>query len=278
MKRESQWGPALVERFYDFMLYAYPKAFRSRFRGEMRQAFRDGWRDAFRADGYKPRMLFFFALLHDWILSSTKERMVSMRIEIDRRWSRRKALRLTAALGTILACFLVSTTFLQAYIVPGSSMENGLRQGDHVLVKRVGLRGSINRGDVITFQYPADRSVVLVKRVIGLPGDRIRLLDKQVIRNGVRLVEPYAQHRMPFIDPIRDNFPTPVSGATMPRVYDLLANNIISGELAVPQDMLFVLGDNRDNSIDSRFWGLLPREDVIGKAIFVYWKSNSRLH
>jgi signal peptidase I len=273
-----QWGPGLVERLYDFMLYAYPKAFRIRFRREMRQAFRDGWRDALKAYGYMPRIRFLFALLHDWILSSTKERMASMRIEIDRRWSRRKALRLTAALGTILACFLVSTTFLQAYIVPGSSMENGLRQGDHVLVKRVGLGSAINRGDVITFQYPADRSVVLVKRVIGLPGDRIRLMNKLVIRNGVRLVEPYAQHRMPFSDPTRDNFPSPVAATIMPWVYDLLAPNIASGELNVPKGMLFALGDNRDNSIDSRFWGLLPREDVIGKAMFVYWKSNSRLH
>jgi signal peptidase I len=164
----------------------------------------------------------------------------------------------------------VHATFLQAYLVPSSSMENGLRQGDHVLVKRVGSRGEIDRGDVITFRYPADQSVVLVERVIGLPGDRIRLMNKQVIRNGVHLSEPYAQHRMPFTDRIRDNFPTAVPAATMPRVYDLLAHNVVSGELIVPQGMLFVLGDNRDNSIDSRFWGLVQRDDVIGKAMFVY--------
>jgi signal peptidase I len=277
MKGDSQWGPGIIERLYGLMLYAYPKAFRMRFYAEMRQGFRDAWREASRSPGLEPRIGFIFALLDDWVRSSANERMVSMRIMISRRWDRRVALRLAVGLGMILACFFVSTTFLKAYIVPGSSMESSLHRGDHVLVKNIGANGEINRGDVIIFRYPADPNVVLVKRVIGVSGDRVRLMKKRVIRNGVPLVEAYAQHHMPF-DPVRDNFPAKsaaVSALIMPRAYDMLTHHVASGEVVVPPGMLFVLGDNRDNSIDSRLWGLLPRENVIGEAMLVYWGSNA---
>ena len=112
---------------------------------------------------------------------------------------------------------------------------------------------AVKRGDIVAFLYPKDTHQTFVKRVIGLPGDRIRMVDKQVIRNGRALVEPYTQHIDPGIDPSRDSFP----------------------ELTVPPDKLFVLGDNRDNSLDSRYWGFVPRENVVGKPLFVYWSYDA---
>ena len=111
----------------------------------------------------------------------------------------------------------------------------------------------VKRGDIMAFLYPADTSQTYVKRVIGLPGDRIRMIDKQVIRNGRALIEPYTQHIDPSIDPQRDNF----------------------AEITVPPDSLFMLGDNRDNSLDSRYWGYVPRSYVVGKPLVVYWSYDA---
>jgi signal peptidase I len=133
----------------------------------------------------------------------------------------------------------------------------------------------IERGDIIAFLYPEDVRQTYVKRVIGLPGDHIRMQDRQVIRNGRRLVEPYTQHIAPWADPYRDNFPLAPEAMTTPRGRDMFERHVRDGELIVPPDTLFVLGDNRDNSADSRYWGLVPRRNVVGKPLLVYWSYDA---
>jgi signal peptidase I len=142
--------------------------------------------------------------------------------------------------------------------------------GAHLLPYR-----DVRRGDIVVFHYPEDVRETYVKRVIGIPGDRIRMAGKQVVRNGVRLIEPYTQHIDPMLDPYRDNFPTAPQYNTTPRGRDMLLNHVRGGEVVVPAGMLFALGDNRDNSEDSRYWGFVPRDYVVGKPVVVYWSYDA---
>jgi len=263
VSQESDWT-GVLSRAYGILLYAYPKEFREEFGAEMRQIFRDRWRAASATPRLAPRLRCIGVIALDWVLSSIKERMAGMR-------TTRSVRRLGWVALTAVACLFAGATFLRAYVIPSSSMEGSLKAGDHVLVNQLGRNAVIQRGDLIIFRYPEDRSITFVKRVIGLPGDRIRLAGKQVIRNGRRLVEPYAEHRLPGIDPYRDNFPAAAPEAVTPHGHDMLAHAVIGGELVVPAGSLFVLGDNRDNSFDSRHWGLVARADVIGKPLLVYW-------
>jgi signal peptidase I len=133
----------------------------------------------------------------------------------------------------------------------------------------------VQRGDIVCFHYPEDVRNIYVKRVIGIPGDRIHMENKQIVRNGQHLREPYTQHIDPRIDPYRDNFPQAASWNTTPRGRDMLANHVVDGELVVPPGTLFVMGDNRENSEDSRYWGLVPRDYVVGKPVVVYWSYDA---
>jgi signal peptidase I len=176
---------------------------------------------------------------------------------------------------------------VQAYVIPTGSMEGTLRVGDHMLVDRVTFAepGSVGarilpyrelkHGDIVAFLYPEDIRQTYVKRVIGLPGDRIRLDRQQVIRNGSRLIEPYTQHIATYPDSYRDNFPLSPEANTTPRGRDMFQHHVLNGELMVPPDTLFVLGDNRENSADSRYWGLVPRSYVVGKPLLVYWSYDA---
>lgn len=267
-------------RFYSVLLYAYPREFRDQFGGEMRQFFRDRCRDAARRS-----TLLQFALhtMTDWFRSAVRERASAI-------WS---AGRPTAKRGftaewacTILVYLFVSTTIVQAYVIPTGSMEGNLLVGDHILVDRTayadpGPLGAIlpardiERGDIIAFRFPEDPRQTYVKRVIGLPGDRIHLEDGQVIRNGRRLVEPYVQHLPTYPDPYRDGFPQHAGYGITPRGRAMLSRNIVEGEVVVPPGAIFALGDNRDNSLDSRYWGFVPRENVVGKPLVVYWSYNA---
>jgi len=114
-----------------------------------------------------------------------------------------------------------------------------------------------------------------VKRVIGLPGDRIRLENKRVIRNGQTLDEPYAQHSSSYIDDYRDNFPTAPDFSTSGRGREMFVRDVRDGEVTVPPGMLFVMGDNRDNSLDSRYWGFVPRDYLVGKPLVIYWSYDA---
>ena len=189
---------------------------------------------------------------------------------------------------TILLFLFVTTSMVQAYVVPTGSMENNILVGDHMLVDKVGFENGgsnwasyvlphreVKRGDIIAFRYPEDVRQTYVKRVIGVPGDRIRLQDKQVIRNGQRLDEPYVRHSSPGIDDYRDNFPTAPEFYTLGGGRDMFAGHVQDGEVIVPQDTLFVLGDNRDNSLDSRYWGFVPSDYVTGKPLVIYWSYDA---
>jgi signal peptidase I len=129
-------------------------------------------------------------------------------------------------------------------------------------------------GDIIVFRYPVDISQTFVKRVIGLPGDHLKMINRVIYRNGIRLNEPYVYHKFPY-DPMRDNFPgepTPFAeGLQAQFQHDMLENHVVNGEIVVPANSYFAMGDNRDNSLDSRYWGFVPRDYIIGKPLLIYW-------
>ncbi|HZQ51942.1 MAG TPA: signal peptidase I [Bryobacteraceae bacterium] len=168
----------------------------------------------------------------------------------------------------------VPLLFVRAYVMPTGSMENTLLIGDHLLVRTV-PRPAPKRGDLIVFHYPVDRKQVFIKRVIGVAGDRIRMKDRVVYLNGAALREPYVIHRFPA-DVYRDNLPSGVRNVAVESQPDLLAartemlRHVVNGELVVPAGNYFVLGDNRDNSLDSRYWGFVQDSDLIGKPFLIY--------
>jgi len=187
-------------------------------------------------------------------------------------------------IGTVIIAVFVITFVVQAFQIPSESMENTLLTGDYLLVDKMCYGGSrlwdhlmpyrkIQRGDIIVFRYPVHPAQHFVKRVIGIPGDRVRLINRQVYVNGVALVEPYALHRSRFHDSFRDDFPRvdiPVPGLEGDwwlRMRKLVEDNA----LIVPEGHYFVMGDNRDESSDSRYWGFVPRENIIGRPFIIYW-------
>jgi len=190
-----------------------------------------------------------------------------------------------ASLASVLVVGLFIITFcLQAFEIPSSSMENTLLIGDHVFVDRVRLAPptkwmplipyrNVRHNDIVVFLSPAEPGLYVVKRIIGLPGDRLHLRDGVVYRNGQRLEEPYVIHNG-SVDPYRDNFPAlpPSEGGTVTPEWQLtLRQHLQNGDLVVPPDSYFAMGDNRDVSYDSRYWGFIPGENVIGRPMFIYW-------
>jgi len=188
----------------------------------------------------------------------------------------------------ILILLFGTTTLVQAFIVPTPSMDTTVIVGDHLLVDKLSYapEGSVSRyllpytapkrGDIIVFRYPMDISQNYVKRVMGVPGDHIHLVNKVVYLNGKPLLnEPYAQHIFPNPDPYRDNFPTEPDGPVYDRAKQMLADHVQNGELVVPADSYFAMGDNRDNSLDSRYWGFVPRENIIGKPLLIFWSYDA---
>ncbi|HTD97446.1 MAG TPA: signal peptidase I, partial [Edaphobacter sp.] len=167
--------------------------------------------------------------------------------------------------------------------IPSGSMESTLLVGDFLLVnKQRPLAGNsngllpssaIHRGDIVVFHYPVDPSLHLIKRVIGMPGDHIRLHDSHVYINGTALVEPYAVYRPGPPDSFRDNFPRLRSADPDidSRWWIRMRKLIDNGDLIVPADNYFVLGDNRNNSEDSRYWGFVPRSAIVGEPLLIYF-------
>jgi signal peptidase I len=177
-----------------------------------------------------------------------------------------------------------TSTIAQPEVIPTSSMEDNLLVGDHLIVDRLAYAPPgtlsrhllpyepVKRGDIIVFRYPLNIKEDYVKRVIGIPGDRIHLVNKQVYLNGKKLDEPYKVQKSPYIDPYRDNFPTGTPNINLPSsTVDMLQNHVVNGELVVPPDYYFAMGDNRDNSADSRYWGFVPRDNIKGKPLLIYW-------
>jgi signal peptidase I len=181
-----------------------------------------------------------------------------------------------------------TSTIAQPEVIPTSSMEDNLLIGDHVIVDRLAYSPSgplsryllpyepVKRGDIIVFRYPLNIKEDYVKRVIGVPGDRIRLVNKQVFLNGKKLDEPYKVHKTHYIDSYRDNFPTGAPNIMLPpEALDMLENHVVNGEVVVPPGHYFAMGDNRDNSADSRYWGFVPSENVKGKPLLIYWSYDA---
>ena len=188
---------------------------------------------------------------------------------------------------TILMLLFGTTTVAQAFVIPTGSMQDTLLIGDHLLVDKLAYApaGSLTKhllpyqdprhGDIIVFRYPPEISQTLVKRLIGAPGDRLKIDRGVVYRNGIRLNEPYVYHKYAY-DPMLDNFPTPCCRPVKEELAlqaqrEMLARNVIAGEVMVPANAYFAMGDDRDNSSDSRFWGSVPRENIIGKPFLIYW-------
>jgi signal peptidase I len=187
----------------------------------------------------------------------------------------------------ILILLFGTTTLVQAFIVPTPSMDSTVMVGDHLLVDKLSYAppGSLSRwflpytevrrGDIIVFRYPMDIRQNYVKRVIGVPGDHIRVVDKVVYLNGKPLVEPYTQHIFPGLEPYRDNFPSSPAGPVAGRALEMLSAHVVGSELVVPPESYFAMGDNRDNSLDSRYWGFVPRENIIGKPLVIFWSYDA---
>lgn len=181
----------------------------------------------------------------------------------------------------ILALF--GTTFLiQAFKIPSSSMEDTLLIGDHLMVNKVSYAPGglwnhllpyldIQRDQIIVFRYPLDPATYFVKRVIGIPGDRIHLEGKRVFRNGVALNEPFVVHKSPHMEDFRDDFPELPATPAYPEWAAQLPSVIQGRDVVVPPDHFFAMGDNRDFSSDSRYWGFVPRENIVGKPLVIYW-------
>ena len=188
---------------------------------------------------------------------------------------------------TIILLLFGTTSLVQAFVIPTGSMEDTLLIGDHLLVDKLSYAPpgpvskyilpytELKRGDIIVFRYPMDIKQTFVKRCIGLPGDHIRLIDKQLILNGKAVREPYVYHKTQYIESYRDNFPNEPNVHVETTAQDMLLNHVKNGEVIVPPGCYFAMGDNRDSSLDSRYWGFVPRVNIIGKPLLVYWSYDA---
>jgi signal peptidase I len=171
-----------------------------------------------------------------------------------------------AIIIAVLLAVFIRSFIVQAFKIPSGSMLDTLQIGDHLLVNKfiygvkLPVAGSVlipwqdpKRDDVVVFKFPKDRSLDYIKRVVGVAGDTIEVKDKQLYINGEANINPYAHNTNAGI----------ISASEGPR------DNM--GPVKVPEGYIFVMGDNRDNSYDSRFWGFVPLQDVLGKAMILYW-------
>ena len=178
-----------------------------------------------------------------------------------------------AIVVALLLAFVIRAFVVQAFKIPSGSMLDTLQIGDHLLVTKFAYdvrlpstvfldttdgkvlmkTGDPERGDVIVFKFPEDETKDFIKRVIGTPGDVLEVRNKVVYINGQPLDEPYARHTKADILPIRDNF----------------------GPVTIPADQYFMMGDNREGSYDSRWWGPVKRQKIVGKALVIYWSWGS---
>jgi signal peptidase I len=202
-----------------------------------------------------------------------------------------------ASICSVLVIGLFILTFLgQNFVIPSGSMENTLLVGDHLLVDRITLAPPANwmplvhyrepqRGDIVVFIKPVSdpdadgkpQYLFLVKRLIGVPGDHIHLRNGIVNINGVPQDQPHAQpttldNHSDFLDEFPSVPPDPEPGNLVPEAWAVeFSSHIVDGDLVVPPGKYFMMGDNRHNSADSRFWGFVPRENIVGRPLFNYW-------
>lgn len=190
-------------------------------------------------------------------------------------------------LVTIVLALFATTFVVQAFKIPSQSMEPTLLVGDHLLVNKFlfGGRGHwydhllpyrlVRHSDIIVFKFPFDDHPHYVKRVIGLPGDHIKIISQRVFINGQLQSEPYVVHDAASEDPFADNFPPTdryfLNGSVRPEWSRQILDNVQNGDLVVPPDHYFVMGDNRDHSWDSRYWGFVDRDAIMGRPVVIYW-------
>lgn len=178
-----------------------------------------------------------------------------------------------AVVVALLLAFVIRAFVVQAFKIPSGSMLETLQIGDHLLVSKfaydvrlpstiwldttdgkvLAKTGDPERGDIVVFKFPEDESKDFIKRVIGLPGETLEVRDKIVYINGAAIDEPYVVHSKYTTMPIRDNF----------------------GPVVIPEGEFFVMGDNREGSYDSRWWGPVKRQKIVGKALVIYWSWGS---
>ena len=190
--------------------------------------------------------------------------------------------------GTIVIAVFLVTFLLQAFSIPSGSMEQTLLIGDYVLVDKFCYGATtrwnpfmpyrkIRRGDVIVFHYPVNPAQDFVKRVVAVPGDRLRLINKRVVINGAPVQEPYTQHIAQLRNFYRDDFPqtdSPDYGVDA-KWWKEMPKLVEDRQLIIPEGNYFVMGDNRDDSQDSRYWGFVPRENIIGRPLLIYWSAGN---
>ncbi len=177
------------------------------------------------------------------------------------------------AIALLIALF-IRAFIVEAFKIPSASMENTLLIGDHILVNRFiyGVRmpftGKIiipdrhpRDGEIVVFKYPPNPSIYFIKRCVGVPGDVLMMKNKVLYRNGKRVYEPYVIHTDPHIYPRNTEYEL---------ARTLFGSRDNFGPIKVPPHCYFMMGDNRDNSYDSRYWGFVPEKDIVGKAFLIY--------
>jgi signal peptidase I len=187
-------------------------------------------------------------------------------------WARPLFVAYLALYAMLLVVLINAGLFVRVMRVPTSSMEPVIRSREQAIVLKSWIMGSLQRGDLVVFAMPYNRSEHYVKRIVGVPGDRLHLHDKQLILNGHPLTETYVEHIAANTNDYRDNFPSgaiPDFARYADAVTTMIEANVRNGELVVPPGFYFVLGDNRDSSLDSRYFGPIPQNDIIGRPIFV---------
>ena len=189
-------------------------------------------------------------------------------------------------LRTVVVALFLLTFVLQPFLIPSESMEHTLLVGDFLLVnkqiyapagqpasllRRLMPYRDVARGDVVVFHFPQDPHRFLVKRVVGIPGDHLRIEDGRAQVNGAALAEPYVAFEPAAPNPFRDNFPARVytDPAVDPAWWQQLQGLTHDGELVVPEGKYFMLGDNRNHSYDSRSWGLVPRQAIVARPLVI---------
>jgi signal peptidase I len=192
-----------------------------------------------------------------------------------------------ASICSVLVIGMFILTFLaQNFVIPSGSMEKTLLVGDHLLVDRITLATGTSwmplvhyrepkHGDIVVFLKPGNPDLFLVRRLIGVPGDHIHLRNGVVILNGVAQNEPYAKlwpedTYYPYIDDFPSVATSEANGVTEEWAVDL-PTHIQGNDMVVPPGMYFMMGDHRHNSLDSRFWGFVPRANIVGRPLFNYW-------
>jgi len=158
----------------------------------------------------------------------------------------------------VVIAMVIKGLLLQTYTIPSESMYRTLKVGDFLVLNRLAYKfDTPHRGDVVVFEYPLEPNKDFIKRVIGTPGDKVKMVDKVIYINGVAQDEKYrrvnGQVPLPSAMTTKDNF----------------------DEFTVPEGKYFMMGDNRDNSYDSRFWGFVSEDKIKGKALLIYWSLES---